>query len=69
MPRYDLHEEVGQFMQNDVVEALNVFFGELQIEANCTTLWTAATPFGSHALNEELIDINAQTFLPRVYSR
>jgi len=30
-------------------------------------LWTAAAPFGFHALNEEPLDVDTQTLLPRFY--
>ena len=58
-----------QFVKNDVVETLDIFFSKLQIKPDRLALRSAAAPFRFHALDEEPIDFDIQVALPRFYPR
>ena len=54
-----LHDEMREFMKNDVVQTLNILFGEFQIEPDRPALRTAAAPFCLHPLDKKAIDFYA----------
>ena len=58
--------EVCELMQNNVVQALDIFLGEFEINPNGATLRAASTPLGFHALDKEALNLDAQCVLPFV---
>jgi hypothetical protein len=49
--------QVGQLMQNDVVETGAGLLGKLRIEADVSRGWIAAAPLARHGLNEKPVDL------------
>ena len=45
--------QVGQLMQNDVVETGAGLLGQLRIEADVSRGWIAAAPLARHGLNKK----------------
>lgn len=57
-------QQVNQFVNNNVLEALHWLLGQLGVEANRACLMVAAPPLGLHPLHEEPIHPHAQQRLP-----
>ena len=50
--------EVCEFMQDNVVQALDIFLGEFEIKPNGAALRAASAPLGFHALDEEALNLD-----------
>ena len=57
-------QQVNQFVNNNVFEALRWFLGQLGVEANRACLVVATSPFGLHPLHEEPLGPHIQQRLP-----
>lgn len=52
------------FVDDDVIEALARFFGQVGVEANAGGRDVATAPAGSHALDEKTVDFDAEDGFP-----
>lgn len=57
-------QQMNQFVNNEIFEALRGLLCQLRVETNCPCLVIAASPFGLHPLHEEPIGGHAHQRLP-----
>ena len=57
-------QQVNQFVDNDVFEALAGFLGEIGVEADGVGLRIAASPLGLHPPHEDPADFNTHQRFP-----
>lgn len=59
-----LFQEVQQFMDDDVLQAVLWLLGQFQIDPNALGKDVAGAPFGLHLLDRPLVDLHSDDRLP-----
>ena len=62
-------QQVGQFVNDDVFEALHRLFREFEIEPDSAGGGVAGAPFGFHPLDAPVGDMHSQDGLPLLHER
>ena len=59
-----LFQEVQQFVDDDIFQAIFRFFGQLQVYPDAFGIDIAGAPFGFHLFDRPLVDLNTDYLLP-----